>query len=101
MSITQLIRCPNCGSFAEKNYLENHIMRTSCNSCDYLLVQCAKTCKVIESYAPGINYVMSTAKRPATSRPTTSRPARPRRSATRPTTRRSAAEKPLVAHKQR
>lgn len=57
MSVTQIIHCPNCGSFAERyNNLESHIMRTACNSCDYLLVQCSKTCKVIESYAPGINY---------------------------------------------
>ncbi|MEM9271946.1 MAG: hypothetical protein AAGA80_03130 [Cyanobacteria bacterium P01_F01_bin.143] len=96
MSITQLIRCPNCGSFAEKNHLENHIMRTSCNSCDYLMVQCAKTGKVIESYAPGINYVMSTASRP---RPAT-RPTAQRRQATRPATKSSTTERPLVAHKQ-
>ena len=57
MSVTQIIHCPNCGNFAEKyNNLESHIMRTACNHCDYLLVQCSKTCKVIESYAPGINY---------------------------------------------
>jgi len=86
MSITQLVHCPNCGSFAEKNYLENHIMRTSCNSCDYLLVQCSKTCKVIESYAPGINYTMSTASQPASEKTTASE---------------SVAERPLVAHKQR
>ncbi len=78
MSESQIIHCPNCGSFAEKyNNLESHIMRTSCNSCDYLLVQCTKTYKVIESYAPGINYA------PAVSY---SAPQ---------------VEKPLVAHKQR
>lgn len=86
MSITQLVHCPNCGSFAEKNYLENHIMRTSCNSCDYLLVQCSRTYKVIESYAPGINYIMSTASESVEQKPTVSR---------------SEVERPLVAHKQR
>ena len=64
MSVTQIIHCPNCGNFAEKNYLENNIMRTSCNSCDYLLVQCAKTCKVIEFYAPGINDSVPQVTRP-------------------------------------
>ena len=64
MSVTQIIHCPNCGSFAEKNHLENHIMRTACNSCDYLLVQCAKTFRVIESYAPGINYSVPQVTRP-------------------------------------
>ena len=65
MSVTQTIHCPNCGSFAEKyNNLESHIMRTTCNSCDYLLVQCSKTCRVIESYAPGINYSASGVERP-------------------------------------
>ncbi|ELS04494.1 hypothetical protein Xen7305DRAFT_00042280 [Xenococcus sp. PCC 7305] len=80
MSATQIIHCPNCGSFAEKNSLDNHIVRTSCNSCDYLLVQCAKTFRVIESYAPGINCVMPAVERAAVERP--------------------AAERLLVAHKQ-
>ena len=54
MTTTQIIHCPNCGARATKSISENDIMRTSCRSCDYLLVQCAKTAKVIEAYAPGI-----------------------------------------------
>ena len=52
---TQTIHCPNCGDRATRHIIDNSIRRTSCRSCDYLLVQCAKTAKVIEAYAPGIN----------------------------------------------
>ena len=52
---TQIIYCPNCGDRATRSFLDNAITRTCCESCDYLLVQCSKTGKVIESYAPGIN----------------------------------------------
>ena len=52
---TQIIHCPNCGDRATRHITDNYIKRTSCPSCDYLLVQCAKTNKVIEAYAPGIN----------------------------------------------
>ena len=55
MSIKQRIYCPNCGDRAERfHYLETKIIRTSCNHCDYLLVQCSETGRVIEAYAPGI-----------------------------------------------
>ncbi len=36
------------------NDYNDSIKRISCRSCDYLLVQCAKTGKVIEAYAPGV-----------------------------------------------
>ncbi|WP_019507937.1 hypothetical protein [Pleurocapsa sp. PCC 7319] len=52
---TQSIHCPNCGDRATRHFTDNSIIRTSCRSCDYLLVQCAKTGKVIEAYAPGID----------------------------------------------
>lgn len=52
---TQIIHCPNCGKRATRHITDNDIKRTSCRSCDYLLVQCAKTNQVIEAYAPGIN----------------------------------------------
>ena len=56
MSIQQTIYCPNCGDRAERFHCsDTKIMRTSCRHCDYLLVQCAETGKVIEAYAPGIN----------------------------------------------
>jgi len=55
MTNIQIIYCPNCGDRAIKYVLNNSIRKTSCQGCDYLLVQCAKTGKVIEAYAPGIN----------------------------------------------
>ena len=58
MITTQTIYCPNCGDRAEKYHCsETNIMRTSCSSCDYLLVQCSKTARVIEAYAPGIDFI--------------------------------------------
>lgn len=56
MSKIQIIRCPNCGKLAERFYChQSRIKRTSCSTCDYLLVQCLNTGRVIEAYAPGIN----------------------------------------------
>ena len=52
---TQTIYCPNCGERAIRHFTDNDIMRTSCEHCDYLLVQCADTGKVIEAYAPGVD----------------------------------------------
>ncbi|KAM3098115.1 replication restart DNA helicase PriA [Phormidesmis sp. 146-35] len=55
MQTVQTVRCPNCGSHAERHHLEsNHLTRTQCPTCDYLMITCAKTGKVIEAYAPGI-----------------------------------------------
>jgi DNA-directed RNA polymerase subunit RPC12/RpoP len=52
---SQAIRCPNCGSPAERNYLlTSNLIQTQCPACDYLMVTCSKTAKVIEAYAPGI-----------------------------------------------
>ncbi|MCC0176300.1 hypothetical protein I4641_04830 [Waterburya agarophytonicola K14] len=54
MTKTQTIHCPNCGDRATRSVIDNSIKRTACESCDYLLIQCFKTGKVIEAYAPGI-----------------------------------------------
>ncbi|PSB22621.1 replication restart DNA helicase PriA [filamentous cyanobacterium CCP2] len=55
MENTQSIRCPNCGSLAEREYIiSSQIVRTQCPSCDYLMILCSRTNKVIEAYAPGI-----------------------------------------------
>jgi len=55
MQIIQKIRCPNCGSEAERHYISSSdISRTQCPSCDYLMVMCVRTGRVIEAYAPGI-----------------------------------------------
>lgn len=50
--------CPNCGAPAERTCIEknstNQIIQTSCPSCDYLMVSCLRTGKVMEAYAPGV-----------------------------------------------
>jgi hypothetical protein len=69
MITTQTIYCPNCGDRAEKfRCSETKILRTSCHHCDYLLVQCSETGKVIEAYAPGINFTMLQNEMPAIAR---------------------------------
>ncbi len=55
MNKTQKIYCPNCGSDAQRHYYRyNKITKTTCPVCDYLMVNCSQTGKVLESYAPGI-----------------------------------------------
>lgn len=55
MKMVQNIRCPNCGNHAERHHLSViQLTRTQCPSCDYLMVTCAQTGRVIEAYAPGI-----------------------------------------------
>lgn len=49
----QIVHCPTCGRAAERHYIaKTSQVRTQCDSCDYLLVSCAKTGRVIEAYAP-------------------------------------------------
>jgi hypothetical protein len=50
------ICCSNCGSDrAERLYIADlELIRSQCPVCDYLLVTCAATGRVVESYAPGI-----------------------------------------------
>lgn len=62
MVIKQLsikVHCPNCGAPAQKVCLEdnstNQIIQTSCSHCDYLMISCARTGKVVEAYAPGLS----------------------------------------------
>jgi DNA-directed RNA polymerase subunit RPC12/RpoP len=55
MQIVQKIRCSNCGSEGERYYLsDSQLTRTQCPTCDYLMISCTRTGKVIEAYAPGI-----------------------------------------------
>jgi uncharacterized Zn finger protein len=56
MRTIQVVRCPNCGSQAERHHIlqGSPLTRTQCPSCDYLMVTCARTGKVVEAYAPGI-----------------------------------------------
>jgi ribosomal protein S27AE len=51
----QKVHCPNCGSSAERHHLDSgKLIRTQCATCDYLMITCTITAKVIEAYAPGI-----------------------------------------------
>jgi DNA-directed RNA polymerase subunit RPC12/RpoP len=55
MQTIQSIRCPNCGSPAERHYLLTvQKTQTQCPSCDYLMITCSRTGNVVEAYAPGI-----------------------------------------------
>lgn len=55
MTTVQIIRCPNCGSKAERHHLSiSQTTRTECPICDYLMVNCSRTGRVIEAYSPGI-----------------------------------------------
>jgi len=58
--IVQTVRCPTCGSLAERRLLSScqasigeYCVRTACEACDYLLVSGSLTGKVLEAYAPG------------------------------------------------
>ncbi|MGL5874913.1 MAG: replication restart DNA helicase PriA [Xenococcaceae cyanobacterium] len=53
--IQQNVHCPNCGDRADYYYSAvDRIIRTSCPTCDYLMIKCSDTGRVIEAYAPGI-----------------------------------------------
>lgn len=57
MTITQSVRCPNCGKIAQRLHISLIAqVETQCSSCDYLMVSCTRTGKVIEAYYPGLNY---------------------------------------------
>lgn len=49
----QTIHCPNCGSHAVRQQclIEKEIVtETACPVCDYLLVNCQRTGRVVDSY---------------------------------------------------
>ena len=63
MNMNQIIRCPNCGSQAERRYFTskeaiynscpNHqVLQTECPVCDYLMVMCSCNARIIEAHAP-------------------------------------------------
>ncbi|MGE5657564.1 MAG: replication restart DNA helicase PriA [Actinomycetota bacterium] len=55
MQTQQTIRCPNCGSHAKRNYhLSSQLTQTQCPVCDYLMITCSVTGRVVEAYAPGL-----------------------------------------------
>lgn len=68
LAITK-IACPNCGSPAAErhNIVERQLTRTQCRQCDYLLVTCQRTNRVVEAYAPSmeVSRMLKTAKKSA------------------------------------
>lgn len=55
METRQTIHCPNCGSFALKSKLpQQNLISISCPACDYLIIHCPDSAKVLEAYAPGL-----------------------------------------------
>ena len=65
MQTNQKVRCPNCGSYAWRNYFtsddfshricpSNQVIQIECPACDYLMIMCSRNAMVIEAYAPGI-----------------------------------------------
>lgn len=66
MRTIEIVRCPNCGSPAERHRSSKQT-HTQCHRCDYLLTLCTETGRVIEAYAPGIPFrtpVMSLSSEP-------------------------------------
>jgi hypothetical protein len=55
MLLHQQICCPNCGSREAERHYVAELIRTQCPDCDYLLITCAATAKVVEAYVPGVN----------------------------------------------
>ncbi len=60
----QTVRCPNCGSSAQRRYFNsfeatyrscqgNQVIQTECRACDYLMVMCSLNGSVVEAHAPG------------------------------------------------
>lgn len=55
MQVYQIVNCPNCGSPAERHWhRDQNLTRTQCALCDYLLILCNQSGRVIEAYAPGL-----------------------------------------------
>jgi hypothetical protein len=57
MAIIEAVRCPNCGSWAERHHLSFLAqVKTECDRCDYLMVTCTRSGRVVEAYAPGVPF---------------------------------------------
>jgi uncharacterized Zn finger protein len=55
MENIQIVRCPNCGSHAERQYFTTkQLVQTRCASCDYSIAICTVSGKVFE-YALGVS----------------------------------------------
>ncbi|MCS6959480.1 MAG: replication restart DNA helicase PriA [Pseudanabaenaceae cyanobacterium SKYGB_i_bin29] len=54
MALVEMVRCPNCGAYAERHHLPlAGQVKTECEVCDYLLILDTKTGQVVEFHAPG------------------------------------------------
>lgn len=63
MDIRMEIRCPNCGSLAQRLLSDclptgrkcpaRQVTQTECPVCDYFMVMCGQNGRVLEAYAPG------------------------------------------------
>ncbi len=54
MSFIQTVRCPNCGSFAERLYSNSpNQVQTQCSTCDYSIT-IRDGNRIIEAYYPGV-----------------------------------------------
>ncbi len=54
MALIEMIRCPNCGSHAERHHLTlAGQVKTECDVCDYLLILDTKSGQVVEFQPPG------------------------------------------------
>jgi len=57
MATIQMVRCPNCGSLAERLYHSVLAqVQTQCEACDYLMVLSTLSGNVIEAYSPGTSF---------------------------------------------
>jgi endogenous inhibitor of DNA gyrase (YacG/DUF329 family) len=64
MDKRMVVRCPNCGSLAERilsdclptgsHCPEKQVTQTECPACDYFMSTCWQNGRVLEAYAPGI-----------------------------------------------
>jgi len=55
MNHRQIIHCPNCGNSAHKSEIPHqNLISIDCPSCDYLIIRCPYSAKVLEAYAPGL-----------------------------------------------
>lgn len=67
------IRCPNCGSLAQRLFSNRlsigykcprlQVTQTECPTCDYLITTCSQNGAVLEAYAPGIQWTTAAATR--------------------------------------
>ena len=69
----QKVRCPNCGSEAQRSYFPNEqkfynfcslnrIIETECHHCDYLMVMSSLSGHVLESYYAPATYTQLRSK---------------------------------------